>query len=1060
LRTAFTAGAGGIDALWSRQGVVALQPRLRYTTEASIGETAMAVVQLDTEDHQPENGFVSPETTSPGLLTRIDGAVLPFLGGFGKYQKQLIVLTWIPALFIGFSQFSDNFLLAQPNNTCVQPLANLTNQTISHSSLLDRPKNISARPAYIYANGSYGNHNDTTSMQCRCSEWTFELHTGLVQNVVTKWSLVCDSAWKVHIAKFSLLVGSIFGYLVFGILADWFGRHPVLIISVLFMLVFGLTVAFSVNVPMFSTLRFFEGFCLAGITLSLYVLRIELCLPGWRFSMTMVANFVVLGGQLLMPGVAYLCRDWQVLQAVIICPLLLMLSYIWIFPESLRWLLATQQYCRSKWIMGHIAQKNRVNMELDTDNILTELQRALQKKPKKTCIVKMVGTRNLWKNIVVLCVNSLTGYGIHHCFARSMMDPEAQETTMFHNFYADYYTMAGIAVASCMALCPAVGLMGRRGGLLMFMIITALASLLQLGLLNLLGKYSVHLNIDSSGTLNKNFSIAFSIIGMFSSHAVSNLSIFFCAEITPTVIRGGGLGLVLASAGFGMLTAPIMELHNQKGYFLHHIIFACCTLICIICILLLPETRYQPLPETLADGESYTRQPLLPPRKPGEQRLLLAQSESSRDYTRVHDTPLHEAAATAVSTMDSTASSAVDLTAPSVGDMSAPTFMEVHPGKPETKDPNGQSVSSLSMTPITALAKDGIIHASKEHLLSSTPLHKSPCITDPLLADADEPPATVQDSVEALTDSTLPEMNDTGPSPTKESAATPAPSLDSSPPPVPQSTPASLLICTTPIIEPPPSSMLESPHPLSNDIDNINLKFDPALPEDTQATLAPTTALYDSPAPPMHDSLPPSPAPSPVPMTDCNISTDPPPSISTHSDIPIQLEIVDESTSTRDSPVPPIIDSQPPQLDSTSPCVNDVSPPSPTPPSLVTVSPSPTPPPPIDSGHSPSQDSSTPPVIDTVSSTAPPRTILPVTDIVHTSTPESTALTVTDAEPDSAASLVLDSVPTSITDSGSTEATPSSLMDCTVSSPIDSGVLPIRDSASTENNTVNGVASS
>lgn len=45
-----------------------------------------------------------------------------------------------------------------------------------------------------------------------------------------------------------------------------------LIISVLFMLVFGLSVAFSVNVTMFSTLRFFEGFCLAGLALSLYVL--------------------------------------------------------------------------------------------------------------------------------------------------------------------------------------------------------------------------------------------------------------------------------------------------------------------------------------------------------------------------------------------------------------------------------------------------------------------------------------------------------------------------------------------------------------------------------------------------------------------------------------------------------------------------------------------------------------------------------------------------------------------------------------------------------------------
>uniref|UniRef100_A0A3B5L308 Solute carrier family 22 member 23 n=1 Tax=Xiphophorus couchianus TaxID=32473 RepID=A0A3B5L308_9TELE len=228
--------------------------------------------------------------------------------------------------------------------------------------------------------------------------------------------------------------------------------------------------------------------------------------------------------------------------------------------------------------------------------------------------------------VLTLYLCSLTGYGIHHCFARSMMDPEAQPTALCHT---DYYTMAGIAVATCLAVCPAVGLMGRRGGLLTFMIITALASLLQLGLLNLIGKYSLRHDTVLRDTLNRKFSVAFSIIGMFSSHAVSTLSIFFCAEITPTVIRGGGLGLVLASAGFGMLTAPIMELHNQKGYFLHHVIFACCTLLCIICLLLLPEPRGQPLPETLADGETFTRQTLL---HPGEQHLLLVKYE--RDYSQ------------------------------------------------------------------------------------------------------------------------------------------------------------------------------------------------------------------------------------------------------------------------------------------------------------------------------------------------------------------------------------------------------------------------------------------
>ncbi|KAJ8790606.1 hypothetical protein J1605_004579 [Eschrichtius robustus] len=54
---------------------------------------------------------------------------------------------------------------------------------------------------------------------------------------------------------------------------------------------------------------------------------IELCPPGRRFLITMVASFVATAGQLLMPGLAALCRDWQVLQALIICPFLLMLLY-------------------------------------------------------------------------------------------------------------------------------------------------------------------------------------------------------------------------------------------------------------------------------------------------------------------------------------------------------------------------------------------------------------------------------------------------------------------------------------------------------------------------------------------------------------------------------------------------------------------------------------------------------------------------------------------------------------------------------------------------------------
>ncbi|XP_053570656.1 solute carrier family 22 member 23 isoform X2 [Bombina bombina] len=553
--------------------------------------------------HIPE-----PNSRCNPLLLDYDGSVMPFLGGLGSFQRRLVLLTWIPSLIIGFSQFSDFFLLEQPIKFCK---VNLPTTTAPSA-------------------GALPHLNDS----CLCHEWTYTIQAGLVQNVVSKWDLVCESSWKVHIAKFSLVVGLIFGYLITGCIADWIGRRLVLLFSTVFNLIFGLSVALSVNVTMFSTLRFFEGFCLAGIYLSLFALRIELCPPDHRFMITMVANFIVMGGQFLLPGLAALCRDWQILQAVIICPFILMLSYLYIFPESLRWLMATQQFEASKKQILNIFHKNKINSENDIKGIMPELERELSRRPKKVCIVKVVGTRNLWKNILVLCVNSLTGYGIHHCFAKSLMDPEVNMKIM-HNFYVNYFTMAGITLASCLAMCPVVGFMGRRGGLLLFMILTALASLLQLGLLNLIGKYTQHPEIGMSDTVKNKFSIVFSIIGMFASHAVGSLSVFFCAEITPTVIRGGGLGLVLASAGFGMLTAPIMELHNQKGYFLHHVIFACCTLICIICILLLPESKNQNLPENIPDGEHYTRQPLLP-HKRGEQPLLLTNSEL-KDYSGLHD---------------------------------------------------------------------------------------------------------------------------------------------------------------------------------------------------------------------------------------------------------------------------------------------------------------------------------------------------------------------------------------------------------------------------------------
>lgn len=145
------------------------------------------------------------------LLLDYDGSVLPFLGGLGGgYQKTLVLLTWIPALFIGFSQFSDSFLLDQPNFWCREAGkgAEVAGVTATGRWGAYDVANWNSPPTTPFstaawgASGNFSNSSgedrgntpplpsppgnvDNTS-NCECHAWDYGIRTGLVQNVVSK----------------------------------------------------------------------------------------------------------------------------------------------------------------------------------------------------------------------------------------------------------------------------------------------------------------------------------------------------------------------------------------------------------------------------------------------------------------------------------------------------------------------------------------------------------------------------------------------------------------------------------------------------------------------------------------------------------------------------------------------------------------------------------------------------------------------------------------------------------------------------------------------------------
>lgn len=123
-----------------------------------------------------------PAAACSPLLLDYDGSVLPFLGGLGGgYQRTLVLLTWVPALFIGFSKFSDSFLLDQPDFWC-QQADGQGNWSVA-AGHGNRSGNGSIFPPAALPTPVAGN-----ASECDCHEWHYRIRAGLVQNVVSKVS--------------------------------------------------------------------------------------------------------------------------------------------------------------------------------------------------------------------------------------------------------------------------------------------------------------------------------------------------------------------------------------------------------------------------------------------------------------------------------------------------------------------------------------------------------------------------------------------------------------------------------------------------------------------------------------------------------------------------------------------------------------------------------------------------------------------------------------------------------------------------------------------------------
>ncbi|CAM4544702.1 LOW QUALITY PROTEIN: putative solute carrier family 22 member 31 [Lepidochelys kempii] len=557
-----------------------------------------------------------------------DARLLRPAGGFGRRARLLAAASWAPnaALALGF--FAGLLLAAPPAHRCrpdpalLPPaLRNLSGRALLNASVPRGPAGWSRCLLYRYAPGAAGPNRTGP-----CTRgWDYELPAaGLRSSPVTQWDLVCSDRWKVPLEQTTYLLGWLGGCIALGLACDRFGRRATFVFSLVLAVPLGIGVALAVNYLMLLSLRLLLGAALAGTFLSLYVARLELCDPPHRLMVVMVAGFFWVAGKLLLPGLAVLCRQWRLLQGVVTLTLAL-LATCWgcpsLFPESPRWLLATRQLEKGRKGLRALAEGNGVTLEdefYSQEHLLAELECDLVPLPCYHTLGEVFSTRVIWRNGLILGFTAFIGSGIRHCFTRNLAPYRPQ-------FYFSYFLLAALEVAACLFLCLTVNRFGRRPILLLCTILTGIASLLLLALTQYLLNWII---------------LTLSVVGIACSQAVTMLSIFFASEVLPTVVRGAWLGLIMAASFVGKAAGPIMDIQNNRGFFLHHVVFASFAILSVLSIMLLPESKGKGLPESLQDGESQRRPPLFRSSRRRDHLPLLSprsagQACEARDYAHL-----------------------------------------------------------------------------------------------------------------------------------------------------------------------------------------------------------------------------------------------------------------------------------------------------------------------------------------------------------------------------------------------------------------------------------------
>ncbi|XP_041979849.1 solute carrier family 22 member 13-like [Aricia agestis] len=293
-------------------------------------------------------------------------ATTELVGSWGWWQVRLAALLALPMLLSGMYGTNYVFLAAHTPHRCHVP------ECENSSALESAPAPESWRPDWAeFALPDDACRRRVGSGACRidafynetqeCDAFVYQHHS----SIKAEFDLGCQE-WKRTLVGTIHNVGMLVSLPLIGYISDRWGRRTALVVAGVGAGVWGLLKSLAPAYTFYLAAEFLETVFGASVYPAGFVLMIEWLSVDQRILASLVLGVPLAAGAALLALLDHLAGYWRLWARIAYPPSFLLLLYLWLLPESVRWLLTQERVDDALHVIKRAARVNRMMLSDDS----------------------------------------------------------------------------------------------------------------------------------------------------------------------------------------------------------------------------------------------------------------------------------------------------------------------------------------------------------------------------------------------------------------------------------------------------------------------------------------------------------------------------------------------------------------------------------------------------------------------------------------------------------------------------------------------------------------------